>query len=210
MMWANYINEAKIEEVDYLDPNEEPNIFDMYEEIINSDLSILRVFISICKSNQLDIEIKPRINNNFYCNCLFHNASDFPLRIVEDKKAYCCYSCGVGGTVVSLISNYYSISPNESVKLLYGFLSNDLDSFNKDQLDILREIFQYYNSPISEELFIDSQKKTEKLDERIKKYIKSNNCPQGSEARIANRLCCSKNYVKRFLPNSSNNIDIFS
>ena len=47
MMWASYINEAIIEEVDYLEPYEEPKIFDKYEKIINSNLSILKIWISI-------------------------------------------------------------------------------------------------------------------------------------------------------------------
>lgn len=200
MMWASYINEAIIEEFDYLDPYEEPKIFDKYEKIINSNLSILKIWISICKSNQLDIKIKSRINNNFYCSCLFHNASDLSLRIVEDKNAYCCYGCGVGGTIVSLISNFYEISPNESVELLYGYISNDLNSFNKEQLDKLTEIFQYYNLPIAEELFEESRRKTELLNERIKRYISYKDCYFDDEEKIANRLCCAKKYVKRFIP----------
>ena len=79
-------------------------------------------------------------------------------------------------------------------------ISNDLNSFNKEQLDKLTEIFQYYNLPIAEELFEESRRKTELLNERIKRYISDKDCYFGDEEKIANRLCCAKKYVKMFIP----------
>lgn len=132
----------------------------------------------------IDIKIKSRINNNFYCKCFFHNNSDFSLRIIEDKKIYCCYGCLEGGSIVSLVSNLYGISMDESIELLYRYISNELDLLNKNQLDILKELFKYYDFFFTEQILEDSQKRTEKLDERIIRYINNKKCQQNSEVRL--------------------------
>ena len=197
------MNICEIEEDELLDIkfSENPDkYFKYYHEIMNSNLSVLRVLISICKSNQLNIEIKPRVNNNFYCNCIFHHARDYSFRVLENMKAYCCYACGKGGTIVSLISSFYDISLNESIELLYKYISNDLSSLNEKQLRIINEAFKYYNSNLIDMLFLESQRKTELLDRRIRRYINEKDCQPGSEIRIANRLCCSKKYVKTIMP----------
>ena len=106
----------------------------------------------------------------------------------------------VSGTVVSLISNFYDIEPNESVDLLYRYLSNNLNSLGEKQLSILNKIFQYYNSSLAEDLFEESWRKTELLNQIIKSYIENKDCYLGDEEKIANRLCWSKKYVKKFLP----------
>jgi len=195
------ICEAIYDDLDWLkyEENSEQYI-EYFYKIMDSDLSILRIYISICESNRINKNIKAKVNNSFYCNCIFHSAEDLPLRIVEDKKAFACYGCDKSGTIVSLISNFYNISMKEAVELLYSYINNVIKVLNKEQLDILKDLLQYYDTPIAEELFEESRRKTEFLNERIKKYISDKNCHHGDEEKIANRLCCAKKYVKMFIP----------
>lgn len=198
-----YILEAEYDDLDDIRLFENSDkYYNYFYEIMNSNLSILRMYISICESNQINKKIKARVNNNFYCDCIFHNATDLPLRIAEDLKAYACYGCGCSGTIVTLISKIYNIPKEESIELLHGYINNETNGLNKRQLNILKQIFQYYDSPTVEKLFEESQKKTELLNKRIKKYIKDKDCYLGDEEKIANRLCCSKKYVKKFIPNT--------
>lgn len=190
---------------------EDEKTIDKYEKIMHSDLSLLRTYISICKSNNIDIMIKPRVDNNIYCKCIMHCDDNCRLRIVEDIKAFCCYECGQAGTIVTFISKLYGLEMDESIDLLYSYISNDIDMLNKKQLDMLKEIFQYYDLPIAEKALEDSKKKSEELNERIKRYINNNKCDSDSAIKIANRLCCSEKYVNRFLPKKTYTFeDIFN
>ena len=200
-----YISDAEQDEEFDIRFFQEPEKYQEYfYDIMNSDLSILRTYISICKSNNIKINIKARANNNFYSKCIFHNAEDLPLRIVESKKAFACYGCGQSGTIVSLISSVYGITKKEAIELLHGYIIGDTEGFNKRELNILKEIFMHYNSKTADELFADSQRKTEFLNDRIIRYIENNNCSNKDEEKIADRLCCSKKYVKQFTRNNNN------
>lgn len=204
-----YISEAEYDDLDNIRFIENSDKYvDYFYKIMDSNLSILRMYISICESRKINEKIKARINNNFYCDCLFHRNGDLPFRIAENKKAYACYGCGYSGTIVSFISKVYSISDEESIELLYGYITNEINGLNKNQLDIIKEVFQYYNSPLVEELFKESQRKTKLLEERIKRYIEDKNCYLGDEEKISNRLCCSKKYVKKFIPKKISSNDL--
>ena len=106
--------------------------------------------------------------------------------------------------MVTFVSIFFGISIEESIDLLYNFITNNLSSLNKEELKILDDLFKYYDSPVADALFLESQEKGEIFSERIKNYIETHNCQEGSENKIADRLCCSKNYVKKFLPKSNN------
>ena len=200
------MNICEIEEDELLDINfsENPDkYFKYYHEIMNSNLSILRIYYSICESNNLKKKIKARINNNYYCDCVFHRADDLPLRIVEEKKYWGCYGCGYSGSIITLISKFYGISIEESLELLHSYLTNKTDELNEKQINILKEMFRYYNSSDIDEIIKESRRKTEFLDKRIRKYIKDNNIYLNEEEKISNRLCCSKKYVKKIISKSS-------
>ena len=73
---------------------------------------------------------------------------------------------------------------------------------SKRQLNILKEIIQYYNSPEIEELFEESKRKTDYLNNRIERYINNNNSTIIDAEKISKRLCCSKEYLKKFIPDN--------
>ncbi len=172
-----------------------------YYEIINSNISILRVYNSICKNNNKNVIIKPRINDNYYCSCIFHYASDLPLRIIEKEKLWCCYGCGQSGSLITLVSKYYEITIEESLEVFHSYLTKDTSILNKEQLMILKEIFEHYNSKNLENIFKESKRKTNLLNTRIKNYIKNRNISL-DENIISKRLCCSKKYARTISKNN--------
>lgn len=185
-----------------IDEYEDPSIFDKYDEILNLRLSILRVYASIVKSRKEDIKIKARANNNFYCKCPYHLAMDLPLRISEKEGIFCCYGCDISGTIVSLIAKSYGISKEHCIEILHKYINQRTDGLNEKDLNILKEAFQYYHSPDVEKYIEESTRKTKLLDERINRYIKDKNHSLEDEGKVANRLCCSKKYIKKFIPKS--------
>ena len=141
------ICEIEYEELFDIQVSENPDKYlNYYYEIMNSNLSMLRIYNSVCESNNKKKKIKARINNNFYCDCILHYAEDLPLRIIEEKKYWGCYGCGYSGSVISFISKYYNIEIEESLELLHSYLTNEIDGLDKKQIHILKEMFQYYNS----------------------------------------------------------------
>jgi hypothetical protein len=74
MNHSNIMNICEIDYWEFIDIKFSKNpdkYFKYYDEIMNSNLSILRIYYSICVSNKLKKKIKARINNNYYCNCDF-------------------------------------------------------------------------------------------------------------------------------------------
>lgn len=179
---------------------------DKYDEILESNISILRTWISLSKiettlSTKVDLSrIYPRINNHFYTKCMFHYPIDTPVCIDENRKAFFCYGCCTNGTIVGLIEKFFNISTDDSVEIIHAFINNNIDGLTKDNLEILKTAFKYYNSEEADKLLEESKRKTEVLDNRIKNYIEKNNSNSDDIKHISKRLCCSKQYVKKFIP----------
>lgn len=191
--------------IDYLIDDEETT--KKYYEIQKSNISILRSWISMSKietwvSRKTDVStIIPKIGNRFYSKCIFHPAVDLPVCIDENRKSFCCYGCCIGGTVVTLVKSRFNLSMEDAVEIVHAFITNNVDSLSKEKLEILKLAFEHYDSPESDKYIEESKKKTEKFDQRIKKYIEKNNSTLDDVEYISKRLCCSKNYVKKFIPN---------
>lgn len=164
-----------------------------YYQVLDSDLSILKIWISLFDNN--DLLIHPRAGNVFYCDCPFHKAEDLPVCIKEELKAFFCYGCGRGGTIVTLIAEHFNIHLEDALKILYSYITNDIDSLDKDELEVLQKIFNNYNSEKADIYFEQSKRKTDYLNERIDRYIEQNGYSNESVKRITKRLCCSKHYV---------------
>jgi len=166
-------------------------------EIMESNLSILRVWLSLFGEKYI---IKPRANNIYYAKCPHHNADDIPVCINNNINAYFCYGCGSGGGIISLISRHFWISMEEATDIVYAFIKNDTNSLDKDELKILKEVFENYNSNLIDKYLKESETKTKKLNKRIDKYVKEHKNKFDIE-NISKRLCCSKKYIKDYISN---------
>lgn len=171
-----------------------------YWGIINSDLSILRVWISLFDNDSFMIKV--RSNNIFYCDCPFHKSTSFPLCINENAKAFFCYGCGKGGTIVSLMSEYFDITNEEVVNILYAYINNNTNSLKQSELTILNKIFSNYDSKKVDRYFTESEAKTIYLNNRINRYIKQNGFTDDSIKKMSKRLCCSQYYIREMQKNN--------
>lgn len=167
-----------------------------YYKILESDLSILGIWISLFGK---DIMIKTRSNNIFYSDCPMHNAEDIPVCINENKKAFFCYGCGKGGTLVALISIFFKITREDAVNILYAYINDDLELLNKQQLDIIKKIFKNYTSSALNKYFEESKLKSALLNTRIKNYIQKYGDSNETRNKMVKRLCCSKIYISSIL-----------
>lgn len=171
---------------------------EMIEEILHSDISILRIWISIMLSNNQELKIKPRANNIYYSDCCFHNAGDLPVCIDEGKKAFYCYGCGYGGTIISLIHKYSSNLDRVSVlRVLTSFIDKDTTNLNKVETEYYDEIFKYYNSEIADYYFEISRQKTMYLENRIHNYLKMHRDNPETRSKATRRLCCTRMHIAR-------------
>ena len=171
---------------------------EMIEEILHSDISILRIWISIMLSNNQELKIKPRANNIYYSDCCFHNAGDLPVCIDEGKKAFYCYGCGYGGTIISLIHKYSSNLDRVSVlRVLTAFIEKDTTNLNKVETEYYDEIFKYYNSEIADYYFEISRQKTMYLENRIHNYLKMHRDNPETRSKATRRLCCTRMHIAR-------------
>lgn len=169
------------------------------DEIMNSDLSITRMWITLYGNK----EIKPISNKKFYDKCIRHSSMDRSVRIVEDKKVFYCYGCGFGGTIVDLVAYALKIETEEAITILYAFLHNDLNSLNENQKEMVNKIINNYNSidvkKNTEIIFEESKIKTDKLISRVNDCAKNYDSPEENIRKIAKRVSCTEELVKRIL-----------
>lgn len=186
------VHESILDERDYIWDYDD---FYKLDCILNSDLSILRIWISLRGEDTI---IKTRPDKIFYSDCCFHKAQDIPVCINENKKAFFCYGCGRGGTIVTLVTNYFRIGNiSKAINILYAYVNNELSSLDKNELEILKKIFKNYNSPIVEKYLEESKEKTILLNDRINRYIENFGDSPDTIKKMTRRLCCSKNYIMK-------------
>jgi len=173
---------------------ENEDSYDKAVEIMNSDLSILKMWIGLYGH---DITIKPRANNIYYCKCHLHNDDVLAVCLDENKKAFFCYGCCKGVTIIDLIAKEFNISLDESIKILYTYISNDISVLNKKELEISHHIFKNYNSSEAEKYYKISEDKTNRLNNRIENYKKQYGDSPKIERKMCKRLCCSKKHIHK-------------
>lgn len=180
---------------DELDYFYEKEYIEKQDCIMVSDLSILRIWLSLLGE---DIIVKPRANNIFYSECCFHNTDDIPVCIDDNKKGFYCYGCGSGGTIITLIANYFNIEREDVVNILYAYINNNLNSLDKDGLEIIKKIFENYDSVLVDKYLEESRQKTSCLNDRISRYIDKFGDSQEIINKMTKRLCCSRDYIIRY------------
>ena len=171
-------------------------------EIMNSNISFLRILISILGEDTI-VEVRP--NKIFYLNCVFHKTEDMPLYIDDNNKVFYCYSCGESGTIISFLYKYYGIYPKEAINILYAYLNDDLSELNIDELNIFRDIFKNYKSKVVTNYLGKSTYKTNYLNNRIDNYLEKYEDKIYDLDKISKRLSCSKQLIKERIYIKSNN-----
>ncbi|MDD3453175.1 MAG: CHC2 zinc finger domain-containing protein [Bacilli bacterium] len=182
-----------VEELMFLDLKNKQSE-EKYDRIMNSNISILKIWISLFGE---DIIIKPRANNIFYSKCQFHNNNDISVCIDENKKAFFCYGCNYGGTIVKLIGCVYSIYNDDVVDILYAYINDDINTLTKKQLEITKEIFKNYNSSLSDKYFEQSREKTKILNETIQNYLEIYGDSNDTRKKLVKRLCCHRKHLPK-------------
>lgn len=185
------------DEIDDIAYSMEKEIQERYFKVMDSDLSVLQMYISLYKNNT----IKPRINNIFYCDCPYHNADDLPVRINEDSKICICHGCGTDFSIIKLVKDGLNISYKDALDILYAYSAGDLDILNKKQLEEYKKLFKMYNleenKSLRDKYLNESKEKKEYLENRIKNYIEKHD--SNDIDRISKRLCCHRKYIKKYI-----------
>ena len=190
------------------------------EEIMSSDLSILGLWICLAGDN---IKIKPRANNIYYSDCVFHNADDLPVLISEKDKVFFCYGCGKGGTILTLAKEYLGLGyetryalqdesdseshyvafsydySDEVVNIFYAFIKNNISFLNEEEKRYYDILFNNYNLDKVNYYKEISRLKTEQMNQRIDNYCNSHAYFDGLEKKMSKRLCYSKKYITEYL-----------
>lgn len=152
----------------------------------------------MAKFIKIDINIHKNTKrklNIFYGDCCFHYAKDIPVCINDNNKGFFCYGCGRGGTIITLIEDYFNIGMEHTVNILYAYINNDLKSLHKDELEVIKKIFKNYDSILVDKYLEESKKKTNYLNDRIYRYIERFGDSPDIVKKMTKRLYCSRNYV---------------
>ena len=200
-----YLIEAKYEGMEYWDRDRE-HIKKF--GIINNKISLLKLYLSYLESNKKEYQVNVRPNQRFYVTCGLHNTQDLSLTISESDKIWVCYGCGCGGSIIDFVMRAYDINIDnieKALNVLMCFCNNTPNELLPEEKKIYDELFIFYNDPDKEKYFLESMKKTEKINTRINNYCnfleqqnRTINCRQ-----IANRLCCSTGYVTEIIRKKS-------
>ena len=177
-----------------------------YNAIMNSNISILRLWISIFSRETVII---PRAYNVYYSECGFHSAIGTPVCIREQDKTYMCYGCKNGGTIIHLLVDCYCISYAEAINVLYAFVTKAFESLTPREREVYRDAFKNYDAKEADIYFGLSLEKSMNLKERVDDYFGRYGDSDETRKNAMKRLCISRRHLppKKELPKDSNTYD---
>lgn len=168
------------------------------------------MYLSYLESQQIQYRVDCRPNYRFYVTCGIHNNSkDTSLTIAELDNIWFCYGCHHGGRIIDLIVDVYDLEydqRNIALKVLTSFLDSDTSSLNEKERKMYDELFGTYYTPDKDMYFIESELKTERLNNNINTYCQRIKKSEKDiiPSQIAKKVCCSEDYVKRFIIEKKN------
>lgn len=166
-------------------------------------LGVVNAYFTIHGKNHSKInqEAKQKIypsNKFFYNVCPSHKNSPnlYSFYVDEDKKLFYCLGCGTAGSVFEFIMNCYQIDINEATEILESIINLIEESLLPEKLKIIsKELKQHYGK--QEQLIEKSKEKTQFLTTRVDTYLQRNNLENINIKKVANRLCCSDEFIEK-------------
>lgn len=153
------------------------------------------------KHSEINEDVKQKIypNNKFFYNtCPYHKNSSnlYSFFVDENKKLFYCLGCGMGGSVFEFIMDSYQVDINEATEVLGSIINLiDVNLLTGKLKEIYQELKPYYEK--QEEMIEKSRKKTEYLTTRVDNYLKRKKTEKINIGKIANRLCCSEEFIEK-------------
>ncbi len=178
------------------------NIYsDEFAWYIKENIDMMGMIHATLLKKDETVIIRTSPHNNIYLDtCVFHNHyKDGKSRFYIDleKKYYTCYGCNQAGNIITLVSEIYGISRDQTIEVLAVLLQIFNEKIlNEHQVRILNEIKLEYVKKDEDYLKMCSEKLNYfkmRIYSLIKFYIDNNK--KIDESRIANRLSISISIV---------------
>lgn len=166
---------------------------------ISKNISMLGLYLSYLELNEIEYQVDCRPNNKFYINkCFIHKSrgNDYPFTIIESDGLFACRGCNKGGHIIDFVGEAYELSSDEIIKILFSYINGTYDELSNTEKSIYKKLFYRYD--LQDKYLSISKEKQQNLDNRIKRYIESSK-KEINYFKIAQRLGCSIEYVKRFV-----------
>ena len=165
---------------------------------INENISMLGLYLSYLELNGIEYKVSCRPRNKFYINnCFVHksNGNDYPFTIIESDGLFVCRGCWQGGHIIDFVGKIYNLQLEEILKILFSYINGTYSELTEKEKNIYDKLFYRYY--LKDKYLSISKEKTQNLDNRIKRYIESSE-KEIDYFKLAQRLGCSIEYVKRF------------
>ncbi len=175
-----------------------------------------RSYQLICERKR---ELRYRVSGKgkFYFNiCPFHNSQyeTYDFMINPKTNQFYCYGCHKKGSVFSFIQNAYHLTPLETVQVIKQIIASNQSNPNRiiptnHYSPKVIAIFKHLTTRENSSIYFDyAQKRIKELNIKIDNYLhflmgKHKLYPLSDDKiiKIANRLCVSKQLVKKHLNN---------
>lgn len=172
-----------------------------FEQItyISKNISMLGLYLSYLELNGIEYQVDCRPNNKFYIDkCFVHKSweNDYPFTIIESDGLFACRGCWKGGHIIDFVGEAYELSSDEILKILFSYINRTYEELSDTEKSIYNKLFYRYD--LKDKYLSLSKEKQQNLDNRIKRYIESSK-KEINYFKIAQRLGCSSEYVKRFI-----------
>lgn len=168
-------------------------------KLISENISMLGLYLSYLELNGIDYKIKCRPNNKFYINkCFVHRSlgEDYPISIIDNKGLFVCRGCNQGGHIIDFIGEAYRLQPAEILKILFSYINGTYEELSEKEKITYDRIFYRYD--LKDKYISISKEKTQKLNNKIKRYLE-NTKKEIDCFEISKRLGCSSEYIRRFI-----------
>lgn len=172
-----------------------------FDEIKNT-ISVLRMCLSFLEARNIAYKVDVRPEYKFYVTCPLHNNEDTSLVIREQDNEWFCYGCHNGGNIIDFIKELYGLENDDPrlFRVLESRLNEDYESLSDEEKVMYSELFGTYSDPNKDIYYLESERKTTELNSKIRKYIDTQEEIEPVDyEKVARKLSCSKEYVKKEL-----------